>query len=149
MWAEKTLRRPGPAARASDVGTGGEIRALTGLRLVAAAWVLLFHFSVTPGTVVGAVLAPLAPVLDTGPLGVDLFFVLSGFVIGLTYLDRLGAGLRLRPATRFLWAGLCRIWPVYAVVTTLFALLSCWPGCTRARRGGRRSPSAAGRSRCP
>jgi peptidoglycan/LPS O-acetylase OafA/YrhL len=98
----------------------GEIRALTGLRLFAAAWVVLFHFEFTKGRLLAAVLEPAYPVVTTGAMGVDLFYVLSGFVISFTYLDKLGPRFDPRRAGRFLWARVCRIWPVYALVTTLF-----------------------------
>jgi peptidoglycan/LPS O-acetylase OafA/YrhL len=98
----------------------GEIRQLTGLRLFAAAWVVLFHFEFTHGAVLARVLAPTFPFVTTGAMGVDLFFVLSGFVIAYTYLDRVGPRLSGRVASRFLWARVCRIWPVYALVSTAF-----------------------------
>ena len=98
----------------------GEIRSLTGLRLFAAAWVVLFHFEFTKGHLLAAVLDPAYPVVTTGAMGVDLFYVLSGFVIAFTYLEKLGPRFRPRVAGRFLWARVCRIWPVYALVTTLF-----------------------------
>ena len=41
-------------------------------------------------------------------------------MIALTYLDRLGPRPRMRPTVSYLWARMSRIWPVYAVVTTLF-----------------------------
>ena len=62
----------------------GEIRSLTGLRIVAAVWVVVFHFSFTPGDAFTNVWKPLAPIVHTGALGVDRFYVLSGFVITLT-----------------------------------------------------------------
>lgn len=97
-----------------------EIRQLTGLRLFAAAWVVLFHFEFTHGTVLAQALAPAFPVVTTGAMGVDLFFVLSGFVIAFTYLDKVGDRFRPRAAGKFLWARVCRIWPAYALVTTAF-----------------------------
>ncbi|MGQ0483639.1 MAG: acyltransferase family protein [Pseudonocardia sp.] len=100
----------------------GEIRTLTGLRLFAAAWVVIFHFQFTPGGLFASVLGPVDPLVETGALGVDLFYVLSGFVIAFTYLGRVGPALRPRVAWTFLWARVCRVWPVYAVVTNLFGL---------------------------
>jgi peptidoglycan/LPS O-acetylase OafA/YrhL len=97
-----------------------EIRQLTGLRLFAAAWVVLFHFEFTHGAVLARALAPAFPFVTTGAMGVDLFFVLSGFVIAYTYLDKVGPRFSGRVAGRFLWARVCRIWPVYALVSTLF-----------------------------
>jgi len=100
----------------------GEIRPLTGLRFFAAAWVVLFHLQFTPGAGRLAFFRALHPVVTMGALGVDLFFVLSGFVIALTYLDRLGPSLRPAEARRFVWARFARIWPVFATVTNLFGL---------------------------
>ena len=98
----------------------GEIRSLTGLRIVAALWVVSFHFSFTPGDTYTRLWAPLRPIVQAGALGVDLFYVLSGFVITLTYLDKMGRRPNPRVAVGFWWARFCRIWPVYATVTTLF-----------------------------
>jgi peptidoglycan/LPS O-acetylase OafA/YrhL len=100
--------------------TRGEIRSLTGLRIVAAVWVVAFHFSFTPGDAWTAAWEPLRPLVQTGALGVDLFYVLSGFVITLTYLEKAGRRPSVRGTVVFWWARIGRIWPVYAVVTTLF-----------------------------
>ncbi|MGY1748089.1 acyltransferase family protein [Modestobacter sp. SYSU DS0511] len=94
-----------------------EIRALTGLRLVAALWVVAHHvwlFSPDPSW--RAHLAPLAPVLEAGWLGVDLFFVLSGFVLAHTYVAVLGRRSGVRAVADFYWARLARIWPTWLVV---------------------------------
>ncbi|OLT12542.1 hypothetical protein BJF78_24110 [Pseudonocardia sp. CNS-139] len=85
-------------------------------------WVVLFHFHFTPLPGVAAVVDLFGPLLTSGALGVDLFFVLSGFVIAHTYLDKLGPALRVRDTARFVWARLCRLWPAYAVVFHLFAI---------------------------
>lgn len=105
----------------------GEIRALTGLRAIAAVWVVFFHFRFTPGDAYTPYWQWLRPVVISGAYGVDLFYVLSGFVITLTYLDRMGSGPFGGGARRwgrttvsFLWNRICRIWPVYATVTVLF-----------------------------
>ena len=112
---------------ATAIRTGGEpsigpkeIRSLTGLRAVAATWVVVYHFSFTPGVGYGGYWEPLRPVIRAGATGVDLFFVLSGFVITLTYLERVGRTPSVRQAGTFLWARVCRIWPVYALVTAVY-----------------------------
>jgi len=100
----------------------GEIKALSGLRIVAAVWVVLFHFrplleQATPGF-----RSALAPVLDCGAQGVDLFFILSGFVLTWNYLDRMGESWSWRATAHFLWLRLSRVWPVYLVTMHLAAL---------------------------
>ena len=59
----------------------GEIKALTGLRIVAAVWVVLFHFRPMLADVSPDFRDALAPVLNCGAQGVDLFFILTGFVL--------------------------------------------------------------------
>jgi peptidoglycan/LPS O-acetylase OafA/YrhL len=110
------------SASETPVALKGEVRSLTGLRIVAALWVVCFHFSFTPGDAYTRYWEPLRPLVHTGALGVDLFYVLSGFVITLTYLDKLGSRLSVRGTVGFLWARICRIWPVYATVISLFGL---------------------------
>ncbi|GAA5127018.1 acyltransferase [Pseudonocardia adelaidensis] len=83
-------------------------------------WVVLFHFHFTPLPGVAEVVGALGPLITSGALGVDLFFVLSGFVIAHTYLDRLGPALRVRATARFLWARAVRLWPVYLLVLHVF-----------------------------
>ncbi|WP_158703261.1 acyltransferase family protein [Pseudonocardia dioxanivorans] len=100
-----------------------ELRALTGLRIVAAVWVVVFHFHFTGLPGVAQVVAVAGPLVTQGALGVDLFFVLSGFVIAYTYLDTLGPRLKARAAGRFVWARVARLWPAYVVVFNLFGVV--------------------------
>ena len=116
---------PSPHATRPGDGTAsrtGEVRTLTGLRVVAAAWVVLFHFHFTGLDGVRAAADALGPLVTAGALGVDLFFVLSGFVIAHTYLDKLGPALRVGATARFVWARACRIWPAYVLVFHLFGV---------------------------
>ncbi|KUI03967.1 acyltransferase [Mycobacterium sp. IS-3022] len=100
----------------------GEIRALSGLRIVAAIWVVLFHFRPLLEESVPGFRSALAPLLNCGAQGVDLFFMLSGFVLTWNYLDRMGPSFSWRVTARFLWLRLARVWPVYLVTMHLAAL---------------------------
>jgi peptidoglycan/LPS O-acetylase OafA/YrhL len=69
-------------ASASPRDSPGEIRPLTGFRGVAALYVVSYHHRL------GVPFSnPLTTFLAHGYLAVDLFFVLSGFVMALTYLQ--------------------------------------------------------------
>jgi peptidoglycan/LPS O-acetylase OafA/YrhL len=96
------------------------IRALTGVRFFAALWVVIYHstrhnFPYLIEHQHDATVAVL-PVVIAGVRGVDVFFILSGFVLALNYMDQLGTRVRLRPTLRFLWLRLARIWPLYMLV---------------------------------
>ncbi len=88
------------------------IRQLTGIRFVAAAWVLLYHLQ-GPLNQLNLLLPVFADVLRVGRLGVDLFFALSGFILTHTYLRRLGPAVRVRGTVDFWWLRLARIYPVH------------------------------------
>jgi peptidoglycan/LPS O-acetylase OafA/YrhL len=100
----------------------GEIKALTGLRIVAAVWVVLFHFRPMLSDASPDFRDALAPVLNCGAQGVDLFFILSGFVLTWNYVDRMGRSWSARATLHFLWLRLARVWPVYLVTLHLAAL---------------------------
>src|SRR5262249_16990065 len=100
---------------------GGEIKALTGLRILAAAWVVLFHFRPLLHNAAPQFSQALAPVLNCGAQGVDLFFILTGFVLTWNHLDGMGRSLSVRATLRFLWLRLARVWPVYLVTLHLAA----------------------------
>ncbi|HEU4362974.1 MAG TPA: acyltransferase [Mycobacterium sp.] len=99
-----------------------EIRALTGLRIIAAVWVVLFHFRPLLCEAAPGFGDALAPVLNCGAQGVDLFFILSGFVLTWNYLDRMGSSLSVRATVHFLWLRLARVWPIYLVTLHLAML---------------------------
>lgn len=98
------------------------IRALTGVRFFAALWVVLYHVARHNRDLlqerVPNAFEVVAPLTSSGLRGVDLFFMLSGFVLALNYLDRLGERFELRATLEFLWLRLARIWPLYAIVIT-------------------------------
>ncbi len=100
----------------------GEIRCLTGLRGVAATLVMLYHF--TLGMPAGTV--PMQTFLQNGYLWVDLFFVLSGFVMAYAQAPLFASGYRLRAHAGFLLTRIARIYPLYAVVILESACLMAW-----------------------
>lgn len=78
-----------------------------GLRGFAALLVLFYHCALVAGN---------ARLFPSAYLAVDLFFMLSGFVIALAYEDRLRAGLRVRD---FLWIRLVRLYPLALLGTII------------------------------
>ena len=97
----------------------GEIKALSGLRILAAVWVVLFHFRPWLDVSAPGFRSALAPVINCGAQGVDLFFILSGFVLTWNYLDRMGESFSMKATLHFLWLRLARVWPVYVVTLHL------------------------------
>ncbi|MFF7308575.1 acyltransferase family protein [Streptomyces sp. NPDC008137] len=106
-------------------GSGGRLRALDGLRLVAALMVAAYHYGGRDGEVSEAwgsspkVQFPtLHEFFAYGCLGVQVFFVISGFVICMS-----GWG---RPLKSFFASRASRLLPAYwvavAIVTVVFAL---------------------------
>jgi len=94
--------------------------ALTGIRGIAAWFVVFFHMKAT----LAALFPPvILAVFSKGYLAVDLFFVLSGFVMWGNYGERLRTGGIEQKAT-FLWRRFARIWPLHAVILSAFAALA-------------------------
>jgi peptidoglycan/LPS O-acetylase OafA/YrhL len=59
-----------------------KIHFLTGYRGVAAVWIILFHLSTYFES---RIPSPIYTIINKGYIAVDLFFILSGYVIGLNY----------------------------------------------------------------
>lgn len=98
-----------------------EIQALTGLRGIAALWVLTQHVSDTLLSVGGASHSVSRYVGAGGFLGVDIFFVLSGFVLALNYSETT-ACTSIKGYGKFLWKRLARIYPMHIAALVLFCL---------------------------
>ena len=106
----------------TPVAAPPELRALTSLRFLAAAWVVLY--TAWPHLAVGFV--PVA--VTRGYLGVEVFFVLSGFILSHVYLQAAGEG---RYSHRgFLWARIARVYPLHLL--TLFGMLGLGVAATAA-----------------
>src|SRR3712207_8300439 len=67
------MRIPTVTGEVASTPPTGEIRSLTGLRIVAAAWVVCYHFSSAPGDSWSRYWEPVLPLVRSGTLGVDLF----------------------------------------------------------------------------
>jgi len=100
---------------------------LTGVRFVAAFWVLLYHYQGALATA-GLLVPVLHEVLRVGRLGVDLFFALSGFILTHTYLTRLGSKVTWSGSLNFWWLRLARIYPVYFVMLNVAGLAALAQG---------------------
>ena len=78
---------------------------LDGLRALAALWVLAHHCWIRTGAGPLQGLGPLAPVIRSGSLGVEVFFVLSGCVLALGLLERGRGGVESERGGRASRAG--------------------------------------------
>jgi len=112
-----SILRRRPAKSEGPVITG-EIPALTGLRGFAAAWVLMYHAWVfaEPKLITFELVGinfDITPLFSGGWAGVQIFFVLSGFLLSLPFV-RWQEGMRDRPAIKmFLIRRIARVFPAY------------------------------------
>lgn len=96
-----------------------DLKSLTGLRGLAACWVMCGHFLndvPLPGL--------LRRTIDHGYLAVDLFMILSGLVLAMSYGPRFAAGPPAAQFARFLAHRVARIYPLYALTTLICLVLS-------------------------
>jgi peptidoglycan/LPS O-acetylase OafA/YrhL len=89
----------------TPVQTPADLRPLTALRFAAARWVAVYTFW---PNLAGA---PQTAVVAKGYLGVELFFVLSGFILSHVYLQ--AAGEKRFSYRGFLWARIARVYPLH------------------------------------
>ncbi len=98
------------------------IHALTGVRFFAALAVLFYHCGIVldyPGW--------LQQVSSLGPAGVNMFFVLSGFILYYTYRNWFACSVRRTAMWTFLRARFARVYPMHIathlVITPILLLL--------------------------
>lgn len=85
---------------------------MTGLRGIAALLVVVYHFCPSDALPEGG----LRSFVSKGYLWVDLFFILSGFLMAMTYGKLFAGRWSLRTWLSFLWKRLARIYPLYIVI---------------------------------
>lgn len=119
--------------------------ALTGLRVLAAAWVVLFHYrpdleALAPWTV------PADTLMRARYLGVDLFFPLSGFILAYNYADSMRA-FSGQSTVSFIRSRFARVWPVHFVALNIDLGMAVAMGTLGIGEGGqRRTPAAYGQN---
>ena len=116
------------------------IRPLTSLRFFAAFWVVLFHY----WPALSAAAAPM--VVGKGYLGVELFFILSGFILCHVYRTEVEEGRFAYGG--FLWARLARVYPLHLATLVGMGVLAAAPAGTTPPGRSRRSGSPISPFRC-
>lgn len=96
----------------------GYVDALTGVRALAALWVLAHHLNAVVGPRLIEVGVPglgidVTPFLTCGWVGVDIFFVLSGFLLTRQLLEAYESQERSGANRRFLLHRVLRVYPAY------------------------------------
>jgi peptidoglycan/LPS O-acetylase OafA/YrhL len=96
------------------------LRALTGVRFLAATYVVIFHTRVAE-LLDGHGMFWIGNFFHSGYLAVPFFFVLSGFILAYTYVGQ----IRSNSDTIHFWeARIARIWPTYALSLILTSIPS-------------------------
>jgi peptidoglycan/LPS O-acetylase OafA/YrhL len=102
------------------------IEPLTGLRAYAAFWALSRHFFFGGAYAIGfgtrVDLGPAFPFAIMGSNAIDIFFVLSGFVIAYVYRARFSDGLKISELWRYYAVRLGRIYPVHVAILGAMAV---------------------------
>jgi peptidoglycan/LPS O-acetylase OafA/YrhL len=113
---------------------------LTGVRIIAALWVLGYHYREHFAETLGGD-RWWAWTVQSGYLAVDLFFVLSGYVLAYQYADRVANRFTGRDYAQFLWKRLARIYPVHLAWTLGLVAIVLLIGSTADRESERYSLS--------
>lgn len=96
--------------------TNNRIDALTGIRGIAALWVLLHHL-VSQYPLQNKLPIWVEHIAEKGWLGVDLFFILSGFVIAYVHHNDFVSQVSISKTRQFMVKRIARIYPVHLLTT--------------------------------
>ena len=102
------------------MGGAGRVPSLDGLRGIAALAVMAFHFDLFFLPQAG--LSTIVPLVNRAYLAVDLFFLLSGFVMAHVYGSQLAAN-RKAHWRGFALARFARLYPLFAIATAAVVAL--------------------------
>lgn len=101
-----------------------EIKSLTGIRGIAALWVVMLHFVYVPDFKTDSIfLDALNQFLKKGNMGVDMFFMLSAFVMSLAYQHVFDREFSFKEIKVYLLKRFIRIYPAYVFWLLVAALL--------------------------
>lgn len=107
----------------ANVGNSGEIKPLTGLRGMAALLVVINHFAVwTAPLPIAKVPEDLLRYAGTSDIGMVIFFVLSGYVIALSYSSWEWGVRPLFCLTRFFLYRFARLYPAFLLFAVVILL---------------------------
>ncbi len=96
-----------------------QLPSLTPLRGIAALWVVLYHYCGTGQFLPNLDITPHSYVIGKGYLAVDMFFVLSGFVMAHVYQRAFAEGVT-KNYRGFLAARIARLYPLHVFILLLF-----------------------------
>jgi peptidoglycan/LPS O-acetylase OafA/YrhL len=106
-----------------ELSATNRIASLDGLRGIAAVGVMIFHFNYffLPQAALSSMLPFMRPILDHAYLGVDLFFLMSGFVMAHVYGQKLASNWRAHWRD-FAIMRFARIYPLFALTTLVMVV---------------------------
>src|ERR1700739_1220068 len=110
-------------AWAKKLSATSRIPSLDGLRGIAAVGVMIFHFNYffPPQAALFSMLPFMRPILEHAYLGVDLFFLISGFVMAHVYGPKLTLNWRAH-WREFAIMRFARIYPLFALTTLVIVV---------------------------
>lgn len=122
FWRSRR-REPAEQPAQTPLTPGGRVRSpeLDGIRGIAVLMVIEVHHSFLGSSLNLVGLSELQPVAVLGWSGVDLFFVLSGFLLGGILMDRKGSPNYFKA---FYVRRVCRTFPIYFLVVVPLLLLA-------------------------